>query len=149
MASESEKQPGTQYTWEYAFTVTLRPIMFKTVAEVQFDNSYNDVCDILDKYKIKYTLVAELTKSFNIHYHGVCSFPINLSNNVMKWFHDKFRNLKKLGFVNIKVMEDRGWIEYIFKNLKETKEGINRRPIIKDMFEYADVDLKAEYAMQW
>lgn len=129
------------FTQAYAFTVTLKPDCFKQPAEIQYDRTYNQLKEYLSDMSFYYTLVAELTKNKNIHYHGVIKFPLPNLRDVIKMFKDRFRNDKLFGFVDIKVMSDsEGWLDYISKELKETYQSINRRPIIYDGYDLFPTD---------
>lgn len=116
----------------YSFTVTLKPVLFRVPAESQYDKTTESLCDMLRDVSHTYTLVAELTKNMNIHYHGVIIFHMG-PKNLIKKFVDAFRAHAKFGFVCIKVITDEpGWIDYISKELKNTYESIGRRPIVYD-----------------
>lgn len=130
-------------SFEYSFTVTLKPILFKGPASEQYDDTYVHVWNLLnslasrdeDNVGPKLTLVSELTKNYNIHYHGIIQMPLRKNSDCMKRFHDVFRNNRKLGFVNIKQIEDKpGWITYITKDLAQTRDQVNRPPIIYDYY---------------
>lgn len=133
---------GTQkgISQRYAFTVTLNPRMFRDNAEVQYDNVAEIANVKVSSIANKYTMVCELTKNCNIHFHGICDFqlgPVNLIKRFYDYFRCKCKNRYQckctLGFVNIKVIEDEnGWIEYIKKDLKTTYDSICRSPIIHD-----------------
>lgn len=120
----------------YAFTVTLRSKLYADPAEVQYDKTYKEVLQILNAISSQFTLVAELTKAFNVHYHGVISWAsIPKGVNLRKKFTDAFRPSKQIGYVNIKQIEnDAGWNEYITKSLVETRDSLSRPPIVHDWF---------------
>lgn len=131
-----------RFSQRYAFTVTLKPSQFNKNAEDQYDDCIKDIESKLTSVCAHVTVVAELTKNCNIHFHGIADFDLN-HPNLIKKFHDHFRcrclnkyKCKcKFGFVNIKQMDnENGWVEYIRKDLKTTYEAIARRPIIKDDF---------------
>lgn len=124
-------------SYEYAFTVTLKPKLYDHDATEQYDNTYHILFETLLRisFKNQFTLVAEQTKAYNIHYHGIIILPLKV--NCMKYFHDSFRKSKIFGFVNIKqITEQQIWIDYISKSIKETRDCINRPPIIYDWKDY-------------
>lgn len=139
-----------QETVRYSYTITLKPRMYIDPAEIQFDLTFSELRTILRSLSVKFTLVAEVTKKgHNIHYHGTITLPMSRKNPI-KRFIDAFRKTKHYGFVSIKqITEENGWKEYIKKELKETKEEIERRPVIEDDFNYFDNNEKALYAHQW
>lgn len=121
-----------QYSQLYAFTLTLKPKFFVSTAEKQYDETINIVKHELNRLG-NYTVIAEFTKNYNVHYHGIISFPLMGKKNLMKLFSDHFRNHKQIGFVNIKPLTDeKGWIEYICKGLKETRDTLKCEPVIYD-----------------
>jgi len=122
-------------TQRYSFTVTLKPKCFLKPAEDQYDMSVKVLCQLLQTKVNCYTLVAELTKNANVHYHGIVNFKMGI-RNINKYFQDMFRAHPVLGFVNIKVMDNEpGWVDYIKKDIKVTYESVGRRPIVHDGFD--------------
>lgn len=124
----------------YAFTVTLSPKNYRNNAEVQYDDTWSHVLHKLRNICNNVSLVAELTKASNIHYHGLCNFTLT-GKNLIKQFNDHFRcrcknrNVCKCitGFVNIKVCDNQpGWVEYMCKDVEETRQSISRPPVIFD-----------------
>lgn len=116
----------------YAATVTLRPQLYKYKPEEQYDRSYMEVAKMIKALDTRVDIIAELTKSFNLHYHLTIEF-INFKpkSNLMLIFHNAFRNNKIFGFVNIRQIDnDIKWLEYIKKDLTITKNTINRPPVI-------------------
>lgn len=127
----------TGFSQAYAFTVTLKPELFKKFAEIQYDLTSGPLKEHLYTITPKFTVVAELTKNCNIHYHGVIYFLTDRCKDAIKCFKDKFRNHKLFGFVDIKVIDDmEGWYEYISKELEHTNTILCRRPIL---FDSADI----------
>jgi len=130
-------------TIKYAFTVTLKPQCFKKDARAQFEGTADAIEEILCGLGYNVTCVAELTKNYNIHFHGIITFTkFSFYVNYQKLFVDKFRNNKVFGFVNIKQMEDEsGWIEYISKDFQTTFKSIYKEPIIVDTLGIFDRNL--------
>lgn len=120
------------FTQAYAFTVTLKPVLFRYNADEQVRKTASELETYINGMSSEFTLVAELTKNANVHYHGIIKFPINRITNINKYWKDKFRNHKLFGFVDIKVMDDEdGWIDYISKDFVETNNSLCF-PIISD-----------------
>lgn len=129
---------------DYAFTLTLNPRIYLDIPESQFDQTYTHVYEKLKSITNNFTLVAELTKSDNIHYHGVIDL------NQRRKFNDKFRKDRYIGFKCIKPLGDAtGWKNYITKDLKDTTSSINRRPIINDHYRWFSLEDKAKYGQEW
>lgn len=135
----------------YAFTVTLKPKRwFDWPAEEQYDATAMPLAEYLKTIGCKVTLVCELTKAYNVHYHGIITLPLVKNANLMKRFVDSFRRSKDYGFVNIKPIDNEiGWIEYINKSLADTCKSINRRPIIIDKFNVFDTTVMSNYGCTW
>lgn len=127
----------TQKSVKYSFTVTLKPNLYKYIAEEQFSRTYIALSIHLCKLSPNVTVLAELTKSMNIHYHGIIQFNIDRAEvNLRKKFIDSFRTSKEFGFVNIKQIEDEaGWIKYITKDLDQSRLLIGSPPILLDRLE--------------
>lgn len=139
-------------SFNYAFTITLKPVSFKLEPEQQYDKTYLHVRSQLISLGFKVTLVAELTKNMNVHYHGVINFKLgdDCKIKVIKEFHKQFRNDLIIGFVNIRqIDDDQKWNEYIKKSLHDTNKAIGRRPIISDDFKIFSDFQHATYALQW
>lgn len=124
-------------TFKYAFTVTLKPRLFSNSPTEQYDMTYTRLHSILNCLSIpeSLTLVAELTKACNIHYHGMIIMHVHPKKSAKVRFHNAFRHERDYGFVNLTQIDDEpGWIAYISKNIKSTKDDIDRPPIICDEF---------------
>jgi len=127
---------------EYAFTITLLPRLYKMDADAQYDLTHLPVAKMLLAFgpitQLGLTLIAELTKQFNIHYHGV--FRVNTQYDVLypdkrlrKQFVDHFRKHALFGFVNISLVKDLTvWTDYIKKEIPDTKLLIGRCPVVFD-----------------
>lgn len=137
----------------YSYTVTLRPQLYGIPGQDQYDKTSDELVKHLSNICAEYTLVAELTSSYNVHYHGTVSFALKLPGppvNLRKRFVDSFRKNKLFGFVQIKQIDDEpGWIEYISKSLEETCNDLGRRPILKDDFNYWTPIQYAKYGTEW
>jgi len=136
----------------YAFTVTLKPVLYKLESEEQYDGTFNELKRLLSQLALKLTLIAEHTVGYCVHYHGIITFTLHghSKRDVKKRFYDLFRCQKLFGFVNIKAIENEpGWVEYISKSFEQFKFDADRRPIIIDQHEIYDTNVRADYAIQW
>lgn len=139
-------------SFKYALTITLKPIMFKSKdATDQFDATYKSLLLFLYQVCNQITLVAELTKNSNIHYHSIITFK--RAHDIAyqrKLLNDMFRKSKEIGYLCLKQIEDEpGWIEYISKELKSTTYCCLIRPIVKDDFNIFSETIRTDYAMFW
>lgn len=135
---------------DYTFTITLQPKLYKQEPEQQYDLTYNHVRQTLVKIAREFTLVSELTKNYNIHFHGIINFTSVPKTDYRKLFYKVFRNDTLVGFVNIKQMTDYpGWKEYISKDIKTFTESVNRRPIIWDDYEVFSSDQRFNFGCQF
>lgn len=116
----------------YAFTITLQPKLYKLKPEEQYDKTYMHVAKLLKSMNTDVDLIAELTRSANLHMHGIIRFKnFKPKTNLMVMFHNSFRNDSFVGFVNIKqITDEKKWLDYIMKDVNTTLESIHRPPII-------------------
>lgn len=112
--------------------------MFHDIAELQYDKSVSTLVNILEKLKAEGYVVAELTKAYNIHYHGYvrfytrCKYPD-------KAFVDSLRCYKMFGFTKIEQAINEEKIKtYMKKDLVKTEQVLNRDPVI---FNYKKTDI--------
>lgn len=121
---------------DYSFTLTLKPKLYKDVAEQQYDKTYREVILTLKTLSPHFTCVAELTKGMNIHYHGqIKFFNFKPRTNLGKKFVDTFRASESIGFVSIKQITDSlGWKQYITKELEVTRDSIGRPAVLHDAY---------------
>lgn len=125
------------YTWPYAVTITLKPQVRRDTAEYQYDKYASYVVTTIKELfpECILTLVCELTKSFDIHFHGTICFKKSKMRgnvvNVPKWFSDKFRGNKTIGYVLLKVVDDSvKWNDYIMKSITEFEATTLRKAIV-------------------
>lgn len=119
---------------DYSFTVTLKPIVCTAPPEYQYDRTYLEIIKRLRCLNCKITCVAELTKNYDIHYHGIISFNV-LSKSYEKDFKDLFRSSRIFGYNYIKQIDDMpGWSQYIGKDLNSFRDIMNRPPILIDEY---------------
>lgn len=129
------------FTQNYAFTITLKPKCYDTSLRHQLQHTYRSILNRLigdEEYPHKVTLVAESTKQCNIHYHGIIAFNhwTLRGRRVDVYWYNLWRKHTFVGFTLIKVMEnEQGWIEYITKDIDETKDKLSNchvKPVIQD-----------------
>lgn len=119
----------------YAITLTLRPHMYRLNPEIQYDHTYLEIMKTIKDLNTTCYLIAELNKNFNVHYHGKIQFHTKEYNHMFK-FKNAFRSNKYIGYVDIRqVTDDKGWDDYLSKELVKTKTLLDRPPIIIDDFE--------------
>jgi len=127
---------------EYAITVTLKPVMYRHAAEIQFSQTYEVLLKHLRTFTPRITLLAELTKDFNVHYHGLIQFSkddVLRYHNLAKRFKDSFRKSKVFGHIVIVMAHDLpGWKEYCTKDLEETYRLLGTGPVFIDYFNYVE-----------
>jgi len=113
---------------DYAITFTLRPMMYRMTAVQQFSYMTTDMLNLAKRYKM--TLIAELTKEHNIHYHGI----VELQNHKhLDQLLNEIRPILRIGRKEIEPVKDKDkWITYIYKEVKITAEILNESPIIYD-----------------
>jgi len=124
-----------KYTQDYALTVTLKPVHHKLKIEQQFELSSEEIMILLDRVGAKYTMVCELTKAFNCHWHLILKMPYHKENCIVeRSIRDLFRKCKYIGFIYLKpVTEYHNWILYMIKSVTETyKILICKHPIPKN-----------------
>lgn len=140
-------------SFNYAFTITLKPNLYRYPLEKQYDETYLYVSEKLLTIAQQLTMVAEVTKAGNLHFHGVICFTLSKHKHIKsnnKNFIDLFRNDHIVGFTNLKQIDnEQGWIEYMSKELESFLQVNNRRPIIQDQFECFSESQHAQYALQW
>lgn len=142
-----------KYSIDFAFTVTLKPNLYCDEPHQQYDKTYSQLIQILKSKGSFVTCVAELTKSYNLHMHGIIKFDMknveHKSRNLMLRFTNLFRKHKLFGFVNIRQIDDfPKWKEYISKDIHETRSLLNRPPILIDNYEIFDNMNGIEYYFQ-
>lgn len=138
-------------TIDFFGTITLNPKMYRDEPEIQYDNTCLYVRDKLHQLTNDFTLVAELTKAYNIHYHLVIKFDITNKNiDYRKEFHKLFRNDRMIGFINLQPMANAPASQvYIKKDLDKTCNSIDRRPVICDTYNWFNLEERALYARYW
>lgn len=142
-----------QFTQCYAFTLTINPKLFKSTIIHQLNCTARSLQSLFHHAKI--STVIELTKNYNVHYHGIIQFhKAEMKDRTPEgYWYNKLRNHPTLGYSVLKVMDqEEGWKEYILKDLPRTLLELEKsyyNPIINDEHSLADAygrmasDLKA------
>jgi len=108
-------RPIIAYSVDYALTITLKPMMYVHVAQKQYESLVPEILNIFRECKL--ILVPELTKQFNVHFHGIINVPLCDGRDPSKWIHDKVRTHRKIGMICVKQMTDyEGWYTYCMKD---------------------------------
>lgn len=129
----------------FYFTITLRPVMYKFDIDKQYDETANELKVFLKSISEKITIVAELTKSYNVHYHGIM-----YTSTTKRQFINAFRNDKKFGFVQCTPLAN--WdkcVEYISKDISHTTNELGRRAILIDTYDVFDTQTRMLYGTQF
>jgi len=124
-------EKGT-HTCNFAFTITLKPYMYQYPPEVQLARTSGDIKRMF--YNCRMTMIAELTKQCNIHYHGILAFPIKVKNPTL-YFFNRLRGLPKaLGKSECsQLIDEDKWVTYLNKDIKENiKQDVFYPTIIDD-----------------
>lgn len=118
--------------YQFAITLTLHPRCYKLLPRNQYRQAVRELNNILsNNEQIAFDFIEpELTKSSNIHFHGVINYT---SDGLKKAFcmmriYDLYRRSNIIGIIYLKEIEDYpGWKDYCYKaNLNnETKEVID------------------------
>lgn len=115
---------------KYEVTVTLKPLMYQWTAKEQYRMTKEKIYEIFQD-KIPSTVVAELTKDHNIHYH--CMVNLDTIEEKDK-FLNKFRRYKEFGKKSCsQVKFEDSYKEYMKKDIETTKRIIGD-PIVTDGF---------------
>lgn len=110
-----------------AITITIRPSHYKDDLDTQYTKSKIELaaCPFL------ISLVCEVTKSCNLHFHGIIKCDPPKRGTVKQSIHNYFRKCKYLGFIYLKEITDLPkWYEYIFKEYDQTKQELYFAPQI-------------------
>lgn len=118
---------------DFAITITLKPSQYRDTWEKQRHNTAGALVKIFKDCKM--TLIVELTKSDNIHYHGVWSCPIALCNDPKKYFFDRLRPFSRIGKSECaQVINWDTWTNYLRKDIDlHRSRGLS--PIVQDDYD--------------
>lgn len=128
------------YSCDLAFTITLKPSEYRRTYEDQYKGSCYLLTSIFNAGGCKYTMVAELTKQYNIHYHGIIKIPTERGKDSIKWFFDRLRLLSFIGRSECEQVKNyEKWTTYI---MKDVDRDIDVLTVIKDDYNLHIIELK-------
>lgn len=131
---------------KYALTITYLPKIRKYGTEEQYARYTHDTIKYIQSKFLGtvMSVVCELTKSYDIHLHGIIQFNmmgLRRNINICRYFRDAFRNHPYIGYVLLKPIEDEvGWINYLQKHIEDFERDVGKQPILID-----DYDLLLDY----
>lgn len=129
----------TLYSCDLAFTITLKPVEYRKTYEDQYSGTAYLLTSIFNAGGCKYTMVAELTKQYNIHYHGIMKIPKDRAKDPIKWFFDRLRLLQFTGRCECEQVKNYDkWTTYIIKDIQR---DIDIRTVIKDDYNICKLSL--------
>lgn len=105
------------YTSPFAFTITIKPFMFKCKPKIQLSKTLPIIQERLKNHIV--SLVWEFTKNYNVHYHGIIQlskFKLKGKDPMYYWYNI-FRRDLALGFTNItQITHFDKWVQYLMKS---------------------------------
>lgn len=133
-----KKQNLHKWSVDYAITLTLKPVIYRHAPEKQFSLVSENIRNNFPN--CQFTIIAELTKQYNIHFHGFIKVDLNKINiHPEKYLFDRIRKYSALGFAVIKqVTEYNVWKDYILKDKKNTESILNLDPVVRDDYGLKD-----------
>lgn len=118
---------------QYSLTLTLKPYLYKETAINQLLQSQDSIITVLKNPSLNCDglVVAELTKQFNIHYHGYIYFNTKLKYPQEHLAH-LIKQLKPIGRFEIEPVSNQLiWEKYCIKELYKTADILSiKTPII-------------------
>lgn len=125
------------HSFDYAITITLRPKIYSKPYEDQFTETATNINRLFPSCRL--TLIAELTQTENIHYHGVISIPLSVGPSPTKYFFDQLRKLSAIGKSECKqLMHWDTWKEYLNKDIKKNIDLNYFYPIVRDDYDLVE-----------
>lgn len=120
------------YSQIFAVTLTLLPKIYKLTPQRQYLKGLRQILGLFKRHGvICNTLVPELTKNYNVHFHGAVYLPLLGKQGPKEKWYNIFRQDDVVGFTLIKEVEDYGkWEEYMYKNLEETRTVLRKGSLI-------------------
>lgn len=107
---------------KYELTVSLKPMMYKFSAQEQFKMTKELMLEIFKKHQA--SVVCELTKEHNVHYHCIIDFKSIIDKDR---FLNRFRGYKQFGRKSCdQVRFENSYKEYMAKSIEEL------RPLLGD-----------------
>lgn len=117
---------------DYFVTFTLRPTQYKHSIAVQLEKADYQILEFFEHMNTEGILVFELTKSANIHYHGILSFRCDdhRLKRLEFYIKDYFRKSSIIGFIDMsQVLDYNKTLTYLFKDYDDTKLFTECHPI--------------------
>lgn len=115
-------------TTRYAITITLRPKCYG----VTIHDQYYLAKEAMSAFPGKLSLVTEITKSYNIHFHGYVELnklPVKGSQKAA--IYDYFRKSKVIGFIRVEeLFDETKWLTYCIKDKENTQKELYFAPVI-------------------
>lgn len=140
-----------QTTTSYHVTITLKPSLYQYQPSVQMDKTKELILDIFKKLSfVNLIIVAELTKSFNIHYHCMASFsPERYKDKVIPYYvANAFRKQKNIGFIKCDVIvNENNYKQYMLKDITKFLYITGIHPRIVDTYQIFPNDY--DFALQY
>lgn len=111
-----------------ALTVTIKPNLYRHNLSVQYDKAKKE----LTSTPFKISLVSEVTKSGNLHLHGIIEQVKAVSKGSFRQsVVDYFRTNKVIGYIYLKeITELDVWLDYCFKDFNKSKLEFYFAPIV-------------------
>lgn len=110
-----------------AVTFTIQPKHYKECLARQ----YELVKEELRVTPFAISVVAEITKSGNLHLHGIVEAKEPKRGTLKQHIIDHFRKAKVVGFIYVKEITDlEKWIGYCLKDFEKTKKDLDFAPIV-------------------
>lgn len=123
-------------TADHFVTFTLQPKLRRLSAWEQFDCTSQHINKKLRQCytNVKLTLIAELHRSFDIHYHGIFSCDLPLTRkSLAHTMRQLFRTDPMIGRLDCQQMVNhQQTVDYIIKNCCCTAKEIARHPVVVD-----------------
>lgn len=128
--TSAPKAPKSPYYIE--LTITLKPYMYSKTLDEQISATKKRLISVLHGFNK--SIVIELTKDYNIHYHCLLTEK-KVSSNPRLRIADKLRGEKWAGRRTIQgVQYYESYIKYMNKEIQETNKCITQSAIIIDDF---------------
>lgn len=132
-----------KWSQQYAVTITLNPTLFNLATQFQRNEIQGALNTIVENKCAQFSLICEMTRSFNVHLHGVMRVPITKSKkSMLHQCQEVFRNVKDAGYVCIKpITEYKHWIFYCIKDYDKTFNELEGQSpvVINNMGDFTDI----------
>jgi len=130
-----------RWTWDYFFTVTLKPAHHNDTWNEQ-RSYYEKFIDSIQHHKV--TAVIELQSNGSMHIHGLVSFQYSEDNiDFKKYFYKMKRKCPQLGKSDFQVADNYNKVfMYITKDINK---GYVLKPVIIDDYGEINQDYKYNY----